>query len=84
MERVPRPMEFARLRVGMVLARDVVDEHGVLLVGRGTEVTAGLLARLNNSEARVHHAIWVTGESTRVQHRSLPKPLPRRSALVRR
>jgi response regulator RpfG family c-di-GMP phosphodiesterase len=39
---------LANLRVGMVLLRDVEAKSGVLLIGRGQEVTSGLLQRLRN------------------------------------
>jgi hypothetical protein len=49
------------LRPGMILARDVIDTSGVLLVGRGTEVTPGLIARIRNAADRVGAEIWVSG-----------------------
>lgn len=39
---------LAHLRVGMILLRDVEAKSGVLLIGRGQEVTGGLLQRLRN------------------------------------
>jgi response regulator RpfG family c-di-GMP phosphodiesterase len=39
---------LANLRVGMVLVRDVEAKSGMLLIGRGQEVTGGLLQRLRN------------------------------------
>jgi response regulator RpfG family c-di-GMP phosphodiesterase len=39
---------LANLRVGMILVRDVETKSGMLLIGRGQEVTAGLLQRLQN------------------------------------
>jgi response regulator RpfG family c-di-GMP phosphodiesterase len=39
---------LANLRVGMVLVRDVQAKSGMLLIGRGQEVTDGLLQRLRN------------------------------------
>jgi response regulator RpfG family c-di-GMP phosphodiesterase len=59
--RVPHTVRAAMLRPGMVLARDVVDTNGVLLVGRGTEVTPGLIARITNAADRVGTEIWVSG-----------------------
>jgi response regulator RpfG family c-di-GMP phosphodiesterase len=60
--RIPRPIPPGKLRVGMVIARDVTDAHGVLLVGRGHEVTPSLVARIVNSAARLCGPIWVVGE----------------------
>jgi response regulator RpfG family c-di-GMP phosphodiesterase len=39
---------LANLRAGMVLLHDVEARSGVLLIGRGQEVTGGLLQRLRN------------------------------------
>lgn len=39
---------LANLRVGMVLVRDVEAKSGMLLIGRGQQVTDGLLQRLRN------------------------------------
>jgi len=36
------------LHVGMVLMRDVATKPGMLLIGRGQEVSSGLLQRLRN------------------------------------
>jgi CheY-like chemotaxis protein len=33
---------------GMLLAEDIIDRNGIPLVGKGTEITTALLARLNN------------------------------------
>lgn len=50
-----------RLRSGMVLARDVVDRNGVLLVGRGSRVTGALRSHLDTFVAvrRIHGEVWV-------------------------
>ncbi len=58
---IPRAIHPAKLRPGMVLARDIMDVNGLLLVGRGAEVTPGLLARIRNVADRVGDEIWVTG-----------------------
>ena len=47
-----REVTIARLRVGMVLAGDVLTEDGVLLVARGHDVTPGLLAHVRNFSRR--------------------------------
>ena len=49
------------LQPGMVVARDVKDANGVLLVGRGHEVTSSLVARIHNIADRITQPIWVTG-----------------------
>jgi response regulator RpfG family c-di-GMP phosphodiesterase len=41
-------VNLAALRAGMVLMRDVETKSGVLLIGRGQEVSSGLLQRLRN------------------------------------
>ncbi len=45
---VVRKIPFKNLEAGMVLAADVVTQTGLLLMARGQEVTAGVIARLNN------------------------------------
>jgi response regulator RpfG family c-di-GMP phosphodiesterase len=58
---LPRATPAAKLRPGMVLARDIIDVNGLLLVGRGAEVTPGLIARIRNVADRVGDEVWVTG-----------------------
>lgn len=41
-------LAIAALRPGMVIARDIVTQTGMLLVSRGHEVTEGLIGRLEN------------------------------------
>ncbi len=60
-EGIPRAVRSLKLRPGMVLARDVIDVNGILLIGRGTGVTPGLIARIRNVADRVGDEIWVTG-----------------------
>jgi hypothetical protein len=45
---VPRSITAAQLRPGMVIAKDVLTRHEVLLVGEGQEVTTSLIARIEN------------------------------------
>jgi response regulator RpfG family c-di-GMP phosphodiesterase len=61
LSKVPHAVKPVMLRPGMILARDVIDTSGVLLVGRGTEVTPGLIARIRNAADRVGAEIWVSG-----------------------
>ncbi len=46
-------LRLAELRIGMLLADDVVSDTAMLLVARGQEVTTGLLERLRNFAAHV-------------------------------
>ncbi|HEY2387681.1 MAG TPA: response regulator [Candidatus Binatia bacterium] len=48
-----REVRLPELRIGMLLADDVVSESEMLLVARGQEVTTGLLERLRNFAAHV-------------------------------
>jgi len=59
---VPHHIAPADLQPGMVVARDVRDANGVLLVGRGHEVTPSLVARIHNIADRISQPIWVTGD----------------------
>lgn len=57
----------SELRSGMVLASDVRTSDGVLLVGRGQEVTSGLLERIRNFSTRapIERTVSVIVPSTR-------------------
>jgi len=55
-----RELPIPALRVGMVVAEDVRLSSGPLLVARGFEVTASLLARLTNFRGSVREPIRVT------------------------
>jgi response regulator RpfG family c-di-GMP phosphodiesterase len=46
----PRPVEVGQLRPGTTVAQDLQTVDGLLLVGRGTEVTDTLIERLSNFE----------------------------------
>ena len=51
------------LETGMVLAQDVTDINGILLVGRGHEITPHLLARLRHFQVRVSDPLYVKGRA---------------------
>jgi HD-GYP domain-containing protein (c-di-GMP phosphodiesterase class II) len=46
-----RPVRVEDLRPGMVVAEDVLNDRGALLIGRGSEITAALVERLRNHAA---------------------------------
>lgn len=78
-QNTPRPTAPWQLCEGMVLARDITDRNGVLLVGRGHVVTPALVARILNISDRIEGAIWVTGGARHEGAPVLPmrrKPLP--------
>jgi hypothetical protein len=68
----PVEVHFADLQPGMVLAEDVVSGRGILLLGRGTVVTAATLDRLTNHVQRdgISGSILVT----RTSHESRRSP----------
>jgi response regulator RpfG family c-di-GMP phosphodiesterase len=47
-EFMPVALEIEDLKTGMVLAEDVLNSQGVVLLGRGSSVTEALLLRLDN------------------------------------
>lgn len=51
-EKVPRAVSIADLRAGMILDEEIRTAAGVLLVGKGQEVTYPLLVRLRNFHQR--------------------------------
>lgn len=58
-------VDISAVRPGMVLARAVVNETGVTLFGRGTEVTEAVIERLKNAGTAL-----VTIEGRRLPARS--------------
>lgn len=59
----PQDVSIDGLAPGMVVFDDVVTETGLLLVGRGMEVTAALVERLENfaAQGRIGSTVRVTG-----------------------
>jgi response regulator RpfG family c-di-GMP phosphodiesterase len=63
LEAPPRDVDVMDLEEGMVIFDDILTTEGVLLVGRGTEVTEALIYRLENyaNQGRVDASVRVTG-----------------------
>ena len=59
-------LPLGELRVGMTVASDLFSDGGLFLVGRGTPVTATLIARLGNfcTIGSITSNVWVQVEST--------------------
>lgn len=62
-EAPPREIEVFDLEEGMIIFDDVHTTEGILLIGRGTEVTEALILRLENyhSQGRVSSTVRVRG-----------------------
>jgi hypothetical protein len=41
-------VSFKKLRIGMILANDIIDERNFVLLGKGNEITQIILMRLAN------------------------------------